>query len=124
MSKILEVKDLHFHYGEIHALKGISLDVQGLLAQGETPRQILEETFSTEKVMDLTGCTVEQVLYFVSLGTPVLAMVDQEAVLIVGYDEHNTILYDPAVNSTRRMGLQDSHALFAAAGNVFLGYME
>ena len=27
MSKILEVKDLHFHYGEIHALKGISLDV-------------------------------------------------------------------------------------------------
>ena len=44
--------------------------------------------------------------------------------LIVGYDEHNTILYDPAANSTRRMGLQDSHALFAAAGNVFLGYME
>ena len=28
MSKILEVKDLHYHYGEIHALKGISLDVE------------------------------------------------------------------------------------------------
>lgn len=28
MSKILEVKDLHFHYGEIHALKGIHLDVE------------------------------------------------------------------------------------------------
>ena len=28
MSKILEVKDLHFHYGEIHALKGISLEVE------------------------------------------------------------------------------------------------
>ena len=28
MSKILEVKDLHFHYGEIHALKGINLDVE------------------------------------------------------------------------------------------------
>lgn len=27
MSKILEVKDLNFHYGKIHALKGISLDV-------------------------------------------------------------------------------------------------
>lgn len=27
MSNILEVKDLHFHYGEIHALKGISLHV-------------------------------------------------------------------------------------------------
>jgi branched-chain amino acid transport system ATP-binding protein len=28
MSKILEVKEMHFHYGEIHALKGISLDVE------------------------------------------------------------------------------------------------
>jgi len=27
MSKVLEIKDLNFHYGEIHALKGISLDV-------------------------------------------------------------------------------------------------
>ncbi len=28
MSKILEVKNLQYHYGEIHALKGISLDVE------------------------------------------------------------------------------------------------
>ena len=28
MSKILEVKNLHYQYGEIHALKGISLDVE------------------------------------------------------------------------------------------------
>jgi branched-chain amino acid transport system ATP-binding protein len=28
MSNILEVKDLHFHYGKIHALKGISLEVR------------------------------------------------------------------------------------------------
>ena len=74
--------------------------------------------------MDLTGCTVEQVLYYVSLGTPVLAMVNQDALLIVGFDEHNTILYDPVINQVKRMGLQDSNDLFHAAGNVFLGYME
>lgn len=28
MSNVLEVKDLHFYYGEIHALKGISLEVK------------------------------------------------------------------------------------------------
>lgn len=28
MSSILEVKNLNFHYGEIHALKGISLDIK------------------------------------------------------------------------------------------------
>jgi branched-chain amino acid transport system ATP-binding protein len=31
MAKLLEVKDLNFHYGEIHALKGVSLDID----QGE-----------------------------------------------------------------------------------------
>jgi hypothetical protein len=104
--------------------KGASLDVEGLLAQGRTPRQILAGAFSEENVMDLTGCTVEQVLYYVNMGTPVLAMVNQEALLIVGYDEHNTVLYDPALNGTKRMGLQDSSSLFGAAGNVFLGYIE
>jgi branched-chain amino acid transport system ATP-binding protein len=28
MTSLLEVQDLHFHYGKIHALKGISLDVR------------------------------------------------------------------------------------------------
>jgi branched-chain amino acid transport system ATP-binding protein len=27
LSSILEIKDLHFHYGEIHALKGVNLEV-------------------------------------------------------------------------------------------------
>jgi len=27
MDKILEIKDLHFHYGDIHAIKGVSFDV-------------------------------------------------------------------------------------------------
>lgn len=102
----------------------ISMDVDGLLTQRETPVQILTEALSDCKVIDLTGCSVEQVLYYVNLNTPVLAMINNEAMLIVGYDEHNTILYDPATNTTRKMGLQDSNTLFSEAGNVFLGYIE
>lgn len=102
----------------------ISMDVDDLLSQGNTPKQILTESLTDRKVIDLTGCSVEQVLYYVNLNTPVLAMVNNEAMLIVGYDEHNTILYDPATNTTRKMGLQDSDTLFREAGNVFLGYIE
>ncbi len=102
----------------------INLDVDDLVAQGETPRQILEEALNGRKVIDLTGCGVEQVLYYVNLNTPVFAMVKQEAVLIVGYDEHNTLLYYPDLNVVRKMGRQDSNTMFEEAGNVFLGYIE
>ena len=95
-----------------------------LITQGETPKQILTEALNGRKVIDLTGCGVEQVLYYVNLGTPVFAMVNQEAVLIVGYDEHNTLLYQPDLNVVRKMGRQDSNAMFEAAGNSFLGYLE
>lgn len=104
--------------------EGISMDVEGLLTQGETPKQILTEALADYKVIDLTGCSVEQVLYYVNLKTPVFAVVDNEALLIVGYDEHNTILYNPETNTTYKMGLQDSNAMFTSAGNVFLGYIQ
>ena len=102
----------------------ISMDVDDLLAQGKTPKQILTEALTERKVIDLTGCSVEQALYYVNMETPVFAMVNGEVMLIVGYDEHNTILYYPNTNETKKMGLQDSNTLFEAAGNVFLGYIE
>lgn len=104
--------------------EGISMDVEGLLTQGETPKQILTEALTDYKVIDLTGCSIEQVLYYVNLKTPVLAIVNNEALLVVGYDEHNTILYNPQTNTTYKMGLQDSNTMFQEAGNVFLGYIK
>lgn len=101
----------------------LSIDVEPLLVRGETPRQILTEALDGRQVIDLSGCSINQVLYYVNLGTPVFAMVGDQAVLIIGYDEHNTILYQPMENSARKMGLQDSDAFFGGAGNVFLGYL-
>lgn len=102
----------------------INMDVDDLIAQGETPKQILTEALKGRKVVDLTGCGVEQVLYYVNLGTPVFALAGPEAVLIVGYDEHNTLLYHPDVNVVRKMGRQDSNTMFEEAGNIFIGYFE
>ncbi len=104
--------------------EGSSIDVEDLIAKGETPRQILSEALTEHKVVDLSGCNVNQVLYYVNLGHPVLAMVGNEAMLIVGYDEHNTILFQPSENVAKKMGLQDSDSLFGGAGNVFLGYID
>lgn len=76
-------------------------------------------------VIDLSGCTLDAVLYEVSCMRPVAARVSEtESVVIVGYDPYNTILYYPATGETGYYGMNDSTALFEAAGNVFVSYVE
>ena len=76
-------------------------------------------------VIDLTGCSLDSVLYEVSAQRPVIAKTgDSSSVVIVGYDEYNTYLYDPSTGQTSPYGMNDSTALFESAGNVFLTYIE
>ena len=76
-------------------------------------------------VIDLTGCSLDSVLYEVSAQRPVIAKTgENSSVVIVGYDEYNTYLYDPSTGQTAPYGLNDSTALFESAGNVFLTYIE
>ena len=76
-------------------------------------------------VFDLTGCTLDSVLYWVNRGYPVTAKVsDEVTVVIIGYNTYNTILYYPATGESGYYGIKDSTKMFAEAGNVFVGYIE
>lgn len=87
-----------------------------------TIQQSLGEDYS---VLNLSGCALDSVLYFVNQGNPVIAKVsDTVNVVIIGYNNQNTILYYPATGEQGYFGKQDSTDMFARAGNVFIGYME
>ncbi len=76
-------------------------------------------------VLDLTGCPLNAVLYYVSKGYPVMATVDGgEAVLIVGYDEKNTIIFDPIEGKIAKKGMNDSREWFENNGNKFITYVK
>lgn len=76
-------------------------------------------------VIDLTGCTLEQVLYFVGNRHPVLAWTGTETVIITGYDDYgNLILLKPGETETYFYGPEDSKTLFEAAGNQFMAYLN
>ena len=76
-------------------------------------------------VIDLTGCTLEQVLYFVGNQHPVLAWTGTETVIITGYDDYgNLILLKPGETETYFYGPKDSKAMFEAAGNQFMTYLD
>jgi hypothetical protein len=73
----------------------------------------------------LTGITLDDALYYVSKGRPVIAMTDvSNAVIIYGYDAFNIMVIDPLTNRTKKIGIGDSANMFADAGNVFLSYLE
>ncbi len=104
--------------------EGVNISVGALIEGGETPKSILNNTLKDMNVLDLTGCDTEEVLYYVSCGSPVFAMSgSNDAVLVVGYDSTSVVIYDPAMGTTYRKPLEDADEIFGNAGNVFFTYL-
>ena len=86
--------------------------------------EIIEDKIQGAKALNLYGCSLTSVLYYVSQGTPVLATVDGgETVLIVGYDSKNTVIMDPETGTVYKKGMNDSTAWFSGHGNEFVSYV-
>lgn len=95
------------------------------LAGESSVREILEDNLPNMDVLDLTGCDLSAVLYYVSRGNPVMVLCpNKEAVVIVGYDSKNTILYNPMDGTIAKRGMYDSRAWFESNGNKYITYIE
>ena len=104
--------------------EGINISVNALIEGGETPKSILNNTMKDMQVLDLTGCNIEEVLYYVSCGSPVFSMTGStDAVLIIGYDSNSVVIFDPALGTTYRKTLTEADEMFTPAGNVFFTYL-
>ncbi|MGN0342337.1 MAG: hypothetical protein ACI4DO_06045 [Roseburia sp.] len=112
----------------LNAMMGVEqvdVSVGKLLAEGETPARILSENLPDARVINLSGCDVETVLYYVNLSTPVFAMDSgNHAVLIVGYDSSSIRVFDPDTGEVSKMSLADARETFNKAGNVYLAYLK
>ena len=66
--------------------RGNGLSVKELIDNGGTPKSAIENTLKDSVVLDISGCTVEEILFYVSKGSPVFAMTGTDsAVLVTGY---------------------------------------
>lgn len=58
--------------------------------------QILKDNLEQSRVLDLTGVSLDSVLYYVNQDIPVLVMTEEgEAVLLIGFNEMNTVIMNP-----------------------------
>ena len=101
-------------------------DVPEAMRNGSWDKDELQSAMGEEgTIIDLSGCTLDSVLYEVSAQRPVIAKAGADSsVVIVGYDEYNTYLYYPDTGETKPYGMNDSTELFGKAGNIFISYIE
>lgn len=101
-------------------------DVPEIMRTGIWDKEKLQEGLGEEgTIIDLSGCTLDSVLYEISAQRPVIAKTgNNSSVVIIGYDEYNTWLYDPATGEIKPYGMNDSTELFEKAGNIFISYIE
>lgn len=101
-------------------------DVPEAIKSASLDTNALQEALGDEgAIIDLSGCTLDSVLYEISAQRPVITKTgDNTSVVIIGYDEYNTYLYDPVKGETYPYGMNDSKDLFDKAGNIFISYVE
>ena len=101
-------------------------DVPEIIRSGSWDKDVLQKGLGDAgTVIDLTGCSLENVLYEISAQRAVIAKTDADSsVVIVGYDQYNTWLLDPATGEVSPYGMNDSTELFQKAGNVFISYLD
>ncbi|SDB36142.1 hypothetical protein [Butyrivibrio sp. INlla16] len=104
--------------------RGINVNVDSMLEQGKTVVDILSESLVNAKVLELDGCKMEAMLYYVNQDIPVMATLnDGSSLLIIGFNEMNTVLMEPTTGRVYKFGREDSNNLFENNGNHFVTYL-
>lgn len=96
------------------------------LTEGRTPAQIMEEALGDGgSVMNLRGCSIGQLLYYIHLNHPVLAISgDGSAVLFIGYDSQNITIYNPVSQEISQMSQAEAEEQFSQQDCQYICWLD
>lgn len=106
------------------AYEGISRNCQYLLDEGQVILSILEENLEEARILDLSGCSLDAILHYVNRDIPVLALMGEEAVMIIGYNDSQIVLFDPNAASLYKKNITEASAWFTENRAIFLSYLR
>ncbi len=105
--------------------RDMGVSVKELIDSGATPKSAIEMTLKDSVVLDVSGCTIKEILFYISIGSPVLAMTGSDsAVLVTGYNSSVIYYFEPISGRTDSMTYEEADELFEQAGNIFFTYMD
>ncbi len=109
----------------IFQLEGLARNSEYLLKKGRTVQEILEDNLVDARMLDMTGCSLDAMLYYVNQDIPVLALLENgEAILVTGFDQFNTVIMEPSAGTLYKKGMNDSAEWFEENGNCFITYIR
>ena len=105
--------------------EGAGIGVSDLVQAGQTPIEIVTNTFKDYRVLELHDCAMDELLYYIDQGTPVLAKTgSNQAILLTGYTANNVYYYEPNSGQTKSMGYNEMEELFYQGGEYFIAYVK
>lgn len=105
--------------------EGVGISANDIAATGQTPIQILQSTLKGSVVLELKNCTVDELLYFINQGTPVLVRTGVEkAILLTGYTSGTVTYYDPASKQSKTVSYEEMESIIESGGRNVIVYVK
>ena len=96
-----------------------------ILKREEKEKYSVKDVEKALEILNLSGCTVDEILYSVSRETPVIAITgSKNAVLITGYNKTNVVYLDPADGQRHSVSRDTMAKMVQGSGNSFIGYIR
>ena len=103
--------------------EGVVRNSEYLLGKGETVLSVLDEGLADYDVLNLTGCSLDSVLYYINRDIPVLTLMnDGKAYLLIGFNQLAIVVLDPN-GGWYKIGLNEAEEMFEKEGNQFITYV-
>lgn len=91
----------------------------------ERPMGDVLNDFMDKKAVNLSGVGLDEVLYYISVGSPVLALDGAgKPVILTAYNEYTVTFYDPATGRYQTQPKTKASAGFKESGNTFISYIR
>lgn len=104
--------------------EGVVRNSQYMLEHGKNVIDILEDAFPEYEVLDLSGCSVDMILYYTNKDIPVLVMLEEEkSVLLIGYNDKEVVIMNPEMNDIYKVSVEEAVEWFEENSNCFITYI-
>lgn len=92
------------------------------LSSGKSPVEVMDAVTDGGS-RDLAGCTVEQILYVIGQGRPVVGIIDaQTSVILIGYGESMVTYVDVASGERITVSQEEMDNMTQGSGHAYVGF--
>lgn len=104
--------------------EGIMRNTSFMLEQGQSVKQILSENLEDVQVLELTGCSLDNMLYYVNMDIPVMVRLGaRKAVLVTGFNDSEVVIMDPDNGTLSKVKKKQAENMFVEAGSYYITYV-